>query len=765
MAKKINVAVVKEFLFNHGEKVALGTCAFVALFFGVMGLLRAMHAGKPDGSNKTWPEAFQVEQTRINDSLIKAEAIVLSPSVTQKMQPEFYVWDEVKSKYVSSPYAVQGEPNTSKRINPLVLAIDANQIQLDYLPALVYVHEVQGNSLMVLAPKNAPDEKPPPPEKGKGKKDPPRPVNLYPPVMKGVPTRMVVVTAVFPMRKQVEEFQQALRMSSQREMFKTQREDLPRVLGINVMKYEIVNKKRVDEKGEILLGVLWNSKEKNLTKGKALDDLLRIAFYDEETPELLKEHIWAGLTTPWPKLGNAQYPKFKFDGFEIDFPEAMPKRDVADSGKKGGGEIELFPNKRPRDKMKPPGEEMKPGHIDHVEKPMKVVDVRTAYPLLAARLFPVEPKDGDPKSVSPYNIFHVLGYDPAAKNLPEKMPRPAPGEMPGRVGRPGKEQLGGDRFFSAWEINPPKEEEVVAPDGKKVEDLAKAAYPKWDRDALVRFVDPGAVPGKTYEYDIQVRMANPNFGKDAAEIAFADLARFEELPPSDWVTTKPITIPSEYRLYAIDEQPAPDPTLIFDPKKPTPKSDFVAAKEYKEHQDKTTFQIHQWIEDARDPDNAGPKFVIGDWAIAERIWVRRGETIGHQALVKVPNWQKKYESFEMRTFKEAVPGKKDVTKPGFKMDFKSETERPILIDFTGGKRWKADNKLEEESAVDALVLSSDGKLLLLNSRIAAEGVEPADVAEALLRQARVERARDRVRMYTPVTIIPPFNPKGGKGGN
>ena len=761
MAKKINVAVVKEFLFNHGEKVALGTCAFVALFFGVMGLLRAMHAGKPDGSNKTWPEAFQVEQVRINDSLGKAEAIVLSSSVQEKMKPKFYVWDPVISDYVSFPYAIQGEPNTSKRINPQVLAIDANQIQLDYLPVLVYVHEVQGNSMTVLKPKNAPDEKPLPPEKGKGKKDPPPPVKQYPPVMKGVPTRMVVVTAVFPMRKQVEEFQQALRMSSQREMFTTQKDDRPRVLGINVVKYEIVNKKRVDEKGEVLLGVQWNSKDKNLTKGKALDDLLRIAFYDEETPELLKEHIWAGLTTPWPKLGNAQYPKFKFEGFEIDFPEAMPKRDVADAGKKPVGEIDLRlpPKGGIRDRIKPPGEEMKPGRTDHVEDKMKVVDVRTAYPLLAARLFPVEPKEGDPKSVSPYNIFHVLGYDSAAKNLPEKMPRPGPGEMPGRVGRPGKEQLGGDRFFSAWEINPPKEEEAVPPEGKKIEELAKAAYPKWDRDALVRFVDPGAVPGKTYEYDIQVRMANPNFGKDAAEIAFADLARFEELPPSDWVTTKPITIPSEYRLYAIDEQPAPDPTLSVEPKKTVPKFDPLFVRDY------ATFQAHQWIDYAKNPDANGIKLVIGDWAIGERIPVQRGETIGHQVLVKVPNWQRINESFEMRTFKDPPNSAKYVTKPGFKMDFKSEAERPILIDFTGGKRLKGDRTIEEESAVDALVLSEDGKLLLLNSRIAMEGVEPADVAEALLRQARVDRARERVRMYAPAAIIPPFNPKGGKGGN
>ena len=85
MAKKINVAVVKDFLFNHGEKVALGTCAFLALLFGVMGLLRATNAGRPDGSSKTWPEAYRLEIERINASMGKAEEPVLSAKVKDKL--------------------------------------------------------------------------------------------------------------------------------------------------------------------------------------------------------------------------------------------------------------------------------------------------------------------------------------------------------------------------------------------------------------------------------------------------------------------------------------------------------------------------------------------------------------------------------------------------------------------------------------------------------------------------------------------------------
>jgi hypothetical protein len=53
MAKKLNMSVVKEFLFNHGEKVALGTCAFLAIVFGGWGFLRSMNAdAAPNG--KSW---------------------------------------------------------------------------------------------------------------------------------------------------------------------------------------------------------------------------------------------------------------------------------------------------------------------------------------------------------------------------------------------------------------------------------------------------------------------------------------------------------------------------------------------------------------------------------------------------------------------------------------------------------------------------------------------------------------------------------------
>ena len=42
--KKIDLSGVKEFLFNHGEKVALGLCAFIAIVLGGLKLLDAAGA-------------------------------------------------------------------------------------------------------------------------------------------------------------------------------------------------------------------------------------------------------------------------------------------------------------------------------------------------------------------------------------------------------------------------------------------------------------------------------------------------------------------------------------------------------------------------------------------------------------------------------------------------------------------------------------------------------------------------------------------------
>jgi len=135
-------------------------------------------------------------------------------------------------------------------------------------------------------------------------------------------------------------------------------------------------------------------------------------------------------------------------------------------------------------------------------------------------------------------------------------------------------------------------------------------------DALIRFFDPDVQPGKTYRYSVRIRMANPQpwQGKGRRPQATRRLqgtrvsaqrhARLDHYPE--------ITIPGDYAWYAIDQTRSPchkgaDFKDVFNP-------------------DKTPVQIHRWID--RLTDDNGKTYETGDWAIAERLYTRRGEPIG-----------------------------------------------------------------------------------------------------------------------------------------
>src|SRR6516165_398578 len=220
-------------MFNHGEKVALGTCALLALVFGTLGLVRAFSAGRAD-SGKPWANEFDEKRVKIAGSMASAQLPVLPEDEERQLKPGNYVWDPIESKYVQSPYVYFSGAEGHKRANPQVLPIKT--VQLDYVRGLAWVHDVQGNNLRVFDTPGLAD-KPAPPAIGL-----PQERAVLPPVVKEArPIRMVVGPARFPMIQQVEEFRRAIKMTSQQEMFDFPREDLPRPLGINVLKFEVVN--------------------------------------------------------------------------------------------------------------------------------------------------------------------------------------------------------------------------------------------------------------------------------------------------------------------------------------------------------------------------------------------------------------------------------------------------------------------------------------------------------------------------------------------
>jgi hypothetical protein len=325
--------------------------------------------------------------------------------------------------------------------------------------------------------------------------------------------------------------------------------------------------------------------------------------------------------------------------------------------------------------------------------------------------------------------------------------------MPGGMQGGANPNANPNRFFNPWDLDPPvaeggmgingnpmpmppKGREKPMPMGGAEQPGGVAPFAPWDRDALVRFVDADVKPGRTYAYAVQVRLANPNFGKkDKVQADF--LAQVAELADA-WVTTPSITIPHDYFLYAVDQQHIDD-TMNATPNKKAP--------DIKLPRDATTFQVHQWVKERTDVVNVD-KYVIGDWAVAARQIVHKGERIGVSSQVPVPVWRADKDAFEVPIIK-GNPKLKVPDKLGVRITLKPETEAPVLVDFSGGHRLRPNGTVEEETAVEALIMTPEGKLRVQNSRDDTDAVQPEAYSSnqqprATSRQERWQSVQRRV---------------------
>jgi hypothetical protein len=586
----------------------------------------------------------------------------------------------------------------------------------------------------------------------------------------GDPRRMIVGHMVFPMKDQVLEFQRALKLASQKEMFDAPRDDLPTIAGFDLYKIEILpNGQPAKKDPEVLL--FWDSSAKKLIVAEKLKKFLSVAVFDERGAAALEPYIYSGLTMPLPQLAFGAYPPVSLDGgiqssFEEEGKEpGMPNPKGPGMRPKGPGLPGFGPGKKEGGAKQPAmDKDGQKAEASYIIAGKSRKDLQAGGPdeqALDSRLF-----END------FNIYHALGLKPAAPGE-AAAPNPNRGFGPPRGPAGGGGAQGMDRFVDAWNIKTGE----VGPDGKLIEAQPPAnqpllgkqpplgpkkgpgaadpnaapAFRSWDRDAVVRFIDVDVEPGKTYQYAIRVRLKNPNYNKQNL-VAFAALALPDELPPSDWVYTERITIPRDYHLYAIDQ-------LLEEGKQLPP---FEAKVK-----DATTFQIHKWTKTPVDTRDQRLGFPIGDWAIAERVLVHKGNEIGRDALVNVPYWVKEEDMFKLKK----NPGN---AKPGLKIDMEppifdnaagngivGDAGFPVLIDFTGGKRKVAPNSnVDEEVAVDALIVGVDGKLRVLNSRDAADAATPAGAD----RQARVTLSRARVDEVNGTTPTGPNTPKKGLPG-
>jgi hypothetical protein len=237
--------------------------------------------------------------------------------------------------------------------------------------------------------------------------------------------------------------------------------------------------------------------------------------------------------------------------------------------------------------------------------------------------------------------------------------------------------------------------------------------------ALVRFVDVDVEPGAEYQYRIQLRFSNPNYGQDPSIVSYPGLAKDKVLQLSPAVETPRVKIPAntDHKFYITNIDAYQQKSFVN--RINSAKSiDRLFTKELLA--DKyVPFQVHAFIEKVEEPNK--PSRDVADWVVAERLLVARGELIGRDCEVELRIWNKRRAQWDF------VGGPAGLAKPGTKISGVVVPFQPkppvVLLDFVGGKQYYKTPKgadFFEDSATEALVLMPDLTMKLRNARDDAE---------------------------------------------
>jgi hypothetical protein len=224
---------------------------------------------------------------------------------------------------------------------------------------------------------------------------------------------------------------------------------------------------------------------------------------------------------------------------------------------------------------------------------------------------------------------------------------------------------------------------------------------------LIRLVDVTVQPGKSYRYRIQVNMANPNYKRD--DVANPKYRDDPELPTNNQWFELPdtVVVPPEQYYYAVDQKE-------------------IDGKDYKginadarPRDNQVVLQIHRWLEDLR-----GRQYrPVGEWVVAERLLVGRGEYVGgRKPTLDVPVWEPKKEAFIIPKGKKEGAKETSGLEVSFSMGDQNDT---VLVDFSGGNvshdvtEIKGDKTVKttvkDHQRTEVLLSTPDGKLLALDS--------------------------------------------------
>ena len=755
---KVDLSGVQQFFIDKGDKIALGLCVLAAGLLVTIGVLDAASVRTAPNSTKPYAETMQYAAKDLTRKVAEAppdETRIKDPLAN--FIPQHWIWELANLNFPFAKFFTMADSGSSKRLNPRVLSVltGADSIDMKYIAGCYFAYDINAakgkQNIVVFQP--AANAMNPVPQPGPGLKK--NVVFQGQPAIITRPLRMVEVTAVFPMQEQLKEFQNSFRMQSQAELFASK--DFPRVLGINVWKREVQADRPPVWKTMVMASPDKVTGEMNVEVDESLRKLFREALLDEDNLAIYAPFMIQGLTMPLPRLAilpTGQYPPVKLTGLEVD--ENAPGVDGPRGGGMGGmGGGGMNGGGGGMGKQFNPFAKGGPGAA--VGGMGKDLERDEAFPWKNLK------KDLQDKLNDRTNVL-----DPLLVNVdPEEEKKDAELNVPRQPNMLegfflGNSMFAAEKFWTRYPKPP-----MPAGIGGKEAPKAQAITALKPYDAMVRFVDPTVEPGKTYQYMVQVRMANPNFGKKE-DVAFPALAEIKELQPSPPVETPTITIPGEYYLYAVNQQPA------F---KVNDGGAWEAPKEkdaYKpEH---VAVQIHRWVDEVR-RDQA-----IGDWCIAERIYLRRGDPVGKVVNVEVPTWNSEENRFQLgKGVADNGPAPKNAPPPvirkgpvmiappapggaaGIPVNFAVTTPPPVLVDFDGGKRElrvlvngiPTGPPVRDEAASNLLILRADGTLIVRNTRVDSE-------ASSQQGKERVQRVETWRMKTLPLRGLDPANPNIGR---
>ncbi len=407
--------------------------------------------------------------------------------------------------------------------------------------------------------------------------------------------------------------------------------------------------------------------------------------------------------------------------------------------------------------------------VAQVIKEFDPEDPRVA-PLLVHGLYLPQPvqisnKDGTPKP-----------YPQIEKNLPkiqqtlEKMKeKEAPAALP-----PTKLDEGTFNPFGDPEA------EKAGPEGANSALPSEAQWAPPDY-CVLRFLDLTIQPGQSYEYQVMVRMRNPNFGKPESEVANKQLTTMPELD-SEWYPVKGpdgkmvrVSVFPDLHLYAVDQQAIE--------KESGGKYKGMNANVNYDASRQVPVQIHKWEGQLEVTGKETRFYAVGDWVVGERVFATRGEYLGLKPVpTHVPAWSAEQNQFILAGRPPAKATRGADTRPTEPVSFLDSKHAPLVVDFEAGtlsyrhaaapvpknddgtpadapKATQPTTEVKSTTGIELLLLTPDGKLI--GHSAARDEADKDRIAREKEYSDRVSEAEDKDAGKPVIPGKPGGDPFGG----